>query len=254
MPTEGFEHLLREIKPQGRLAGWMPLRIAAWAAVAGLDVSYDEPMTPAHAAMLRRDWQGAADAFGAAGWYYDRALMLSLTDDEEALAEAVAIARGLGAAPLERRVTARMRDLRIRVPRGPREETRANPAGLTARQLEVLELLARGPHERRDRRPPGRLPAHRRAPRGGGAGEARGDDAARGRASGRRAPPAAVRVTASGGRRRSRCTPPGSRWRRCRAGRTCARAASGRARAPRGPGPRRRRRPSLSGRTRAGRT
>jgi DNA-binding NarL/FixJ family response regulator len=38
----------------------------------------------------------------------------------------------------------RMRDLRIRVPRGPREETRANPAGLTARQLEVLELLAEG--------------------------------------------------------------------------------------------------------------
>jgi len=37
-----------------------------------------------------------------------------------------------------------MRDLRIRVPRGPREETRANPAGLTSRQLEVLELLAEG--------------------------------------------------------------------------------------------------------------
>jgi DNA-binding NarL/FixJ family response regulator len=37
-----------------------------------------------------------------------------------------------------------MRDLRIRVPRGPREETRANPAGLTARQLEVLELLSEG--------------------------------------------------------------------------------------------------------------
>jgi DNA-binding NarL/FixJ family response regulator len=86
----------------------------------------------------------AADAFGAAGWYYDRALMLSLMDDEDALAEAVAIARGLGAAPLERRVTARMRDLRIRVPRGPREETRANPAGLTARQLEVLALVGEG--------------------------------------------------------------------------------------------------------------
>jgi DNA-binding CsgD family transcriptional regulator len=144
MPAEGFAHLLKQMKPYGRLAGWMPLRIAAWAAVAGLDVEYDEPMTPAHAAMMRRDWRAAADAFGAAGWYYDRALMLSLLDEEDALAEAVAIARGLGAEPLARRVTSRMRDLRIRVPRGPREETRANPAGLTARQLEVLELLAEG--------------------------------------------------------------------------------------------------------------
>jgi len=30
------------------------------------------------------------------------------------------------------------------VPRGPHAETRANPAGLTARQLEVLALLAEG--------------------------------------------------------------------------------------------------------------
>jgi DNA-binding NarL/FixJ family response regulator len=37
-----------------------------------------------------------------------------------------------------------MRELRLRVPQGPREATRANPAGLTARQLEVLALLADG--------------------------------------------------------------------------------------------------------------
>jgi len=30
------------------------------------------------------------------------------------------------------------------VPRGPRRGTRANPAGLTARELEVLALLAKG--------------------------------------------------------------------------------------------------------------
>jgi DNA-binding NarL/FixJ family response regulator len=37
-----------------------------------------------------------------------------------------------------------MRELGIRVPRGPRKTTRANPAGLTARQLEVLALLVEG--------------------------------------------------------------------------------------------------------------
>ena len=70
--------------------------------------------------------------------------MLSLLDDEEALVEAIEIARGLGAEPLTRRVAGRMRELGLRVPHGPREATRANPAGLTARQLEVLALLADG--------------------------------------------------------------------------------------------------------------
>ena len=37
-----------------------------------------------------------------------------------------------------------MRALGLRVPAGPREQTRANPAGLTARQLEVLALVAKG--------------------------------------------------------------------------------------------------------------
>ena len=70
--------------------------------------------------------------------------MLSLGDDEDSLAEAIEIARGLGAEPLTGRVVARMRELDLRIPPGPREATRANPAGLTARQLEVLALVADG--------------------------------------------------------------------------------------------------------------
>jgi DNA-binding NarL/FixJ family response regulator len=37
-----------------------------------------------------------------------------------------------------------MRERGIRVPQGPRRATRANPAGLTARQLEVLGLVVDG--------------------------------------------------------------------------------------------------------------
>jgi DNA-binding NarL/FixJ family response regulator len=70
--------------------------------------------------------------------------MLSLLDDEQSLVEAIEISRGLGAEPLTRRVAERMRGLGIRIPQGPREATRANPAGLTARQLEVLALLVDG--------------------------------------------------------------------------------------------------------------
>jgi DNA-binding CsgD family transcriptional regulator/tetratricopeptide (TPR) repeat protein len=142
LPAARLEQFLEEVRPPGRFA----TRIAAWAVVAGLDVDVDvDGDAPApHAAMLRRDWAGAADAFGEVGWTYDRALALSLLDDEEALAEALGIARGLGAGPLTKRAAGRLRDLGLRVPQGPREATRANPAGLTARQLEVLELLAEG--------------------------------------------------------------------------------------------------------------
>jgi DNA-binding NarL/FixJ family response regulator len=122
------------------------VRIAAWAAVAGVDVELDAPIPASspYTAMLERDWRGAADAFDAVGWEYDRALMLSLLDDEESLAQALEIARRLGAEPLTRRATERMRTLGLRIPAGPRGATRANPAGLTARQLEVLALLGEG--------------------------------------------------------------------------------------------------------------
>jgi len=140
MPTAQLERLLGELPPRG----WLPVRVAAWAALAGVNVELAEHPPSPYAHMLRCDWLGAADAFGEVGWPYDRALMLSLLDDEEALVEAIEIARGLGAEPLTRRVAERMRDFGLRVPQGPREATRANPAGLTPRQLEVLALLADG--------------------------------------------------------------------------------------------------------------
>jgi predicted ATPase/DNA-binding CsgD family transcriptional regulator len=144
MPLERFELLLDDLPPAGGLIGWGAVRVAAWAAVAGIPVELEPPRSAPHAAMLRRDWRGAAAAFGEVGWSYDRALMLSLLDDEEALLEAIGIAQALGAAPLTQRVARRLRDLGIRVPQGPRESTRVNFAGLTARQLEVLSLLADG--------------------------------------------------------------------------------------------------------------
>jgi DNA-binding CsgD family transcriptional regulator/tetratricopeptide (TPR) repeat protein len=143
LPRQEFEEALAEIRRRSP-PGWAGLRLVAWATVLGFEGEPDERMAAPHAAMVRRDWLGAADAFGEVGWTYDRALMLSLLDDEEALAEALEIARGLGAAPLVGRVAGRLRELGLRVPAGPREVTRTNPAGLTARQLEVLELLVEG--------------------------------------------------------------------------------------------------------------
>ena len=120
------------------------MRVAAWAAVAGIDAEVGTPMSPPHAAMARRDWRAAADAFGEVGWSYDRALMLSLLDDEESLAEAIEIARGLGAEPLTRRVARRMRELGHPRSRGAAGGDARQPGRTDARQLEVLALLVDG--------------------------------------------------------------------------------------------------------------
>ena len=144
MPTDWIERLADHLAANGALGARYGVRLAGWAAVAGIEVEPDGRDAGPYAAMRRRDWRVAADSFGELGWVYDRALMLSLTDDEPALAEALQTARRLGAEPLTRRVMTRMRELGMRVPRGPRTTTRANPAGLTARQLEVLTLIAEG--------------------------------------------------------------------------------------------------------------
>ena len=144
VPGERFEQLAEQMRAHGGFRGRYAVRLAAWAAVGGIGMKIEGPASGPYAAMMQLDWPAAADAFGELGWVYDRALMLSMLDDEAALVEAIDIARRLGAAPLTKRAAARMRELDIRVPHGPRKATRANPAGLTARQLEVLALIAEG--------------------------------------------------------------------------------------------------------------
>jgi DNA-binding CsgD family transcriptional regulator/tetratricopeptide (TPR) repeat protein len=135
-----LEQLLRQPLQESRLT----VTLGAVAAVAGLEVQVDGPPVSPYTHVAARDWRSAADAFGAAGWSYDRALMLTLDGDPDALVEALEIARSLGAEPLARRATRRLRELGLRVPRGPYGAARENRAGLTARQLEVLQLVAEG--------------------------------------------------------------------------------------------------------------
>jgi DNA-binding CsgD family transcriptional regulator len=87
-------------------------------------------------------WRDAADYWRYCP--YERAMALAEGPDPAARLAALAELDALGAVPLARIVRRRLRDQGVAAPRGPAQTTRANPAGLTSRQLEVLELLAEG--------------------------------------------------------------------------------------------------------------
>ncbi|MEX0427082.1 AAA family ATPase [Nocardioides sp. DS6] len=87
----------------------------------------------------------AAYAWRAAGCPYHEAEALADLDDEEALLAALTMLDRLDAAPLARHVRRRLRARgTVHVPRGPAAPTRADPAGLTARQRDVLALVGEG--------------------------------------------------------------------------------------------------------------
>jgi len=89
-------------------------------------------------------WQEAADAWEAIGCPYEQARALA-DGDEAAQRTALAILDRLGARPLAERIRQDMRSAGVRsVPRGPVTSTRGNAAGLTARELQVLALVADG--------------------------------------------------------------------------------------------------------------
>jgi DNA-binding CsgD family transcriptional regulator len=98
-----------------------------------------------YALEMAGDWHGAAEAWERLGRPYDAALARLGSADEAALRQALAALDGLGAKAAAAAARRRMKTLGIKqIPRGPRPATQAAPAGLTAREQEVLALLAQG--------------------------------------------------------------------------------------------------------------
>ena len=98
-----------------------------------------------YAAGLRGDWRTAAEAWEQIGDPYERALELAESGEAEPTLEAFAVLDRLGAEPAAVLVRSRLRSLGVtRLPRRPQPSTLANPVGLTARQAEILKLLASG--------------------------------------------------------------------------------------------------------------
>ena len=121
----------------GELAWWLRK-----AGRAGPDTSVAaEPWRLQHAG----SWRAAAEAWRALDCPYEAARALLESADPADVDEARATFDALGARPAAALAAKRLRELGLRsIPRGPRPSTRANPAGLTSRELEVLRLVAAG--------------------------------------------------------------------------------------------------------------
>jgi DNA-binding CsgD family transcriptional regulator len=129
-----------------RNAPWVAGELACWRRRAGLrDELPDGAAAEPYTLSLSGEHTRAAAMWRKIGCPYEAALALADDDDETALRQALDELHALDARPAAAIVARRLRERGARgLPRGPRPGTRANPAGLTARELEVLELLAEG--------------------------------------------------------------------------------------------------------------
>jgi DNA-binding CsgD family transcriptional regulator len=99
---------------------------------------------PQFAMQIAGDWKGAAERWTAIGFPYEAAQALA-DGDEAAARQALAEFDRLGARPAAAEAARRLRLMGVRgIPRGPRSSTKANAAGLTSREQEILQLVADG--------------------------------------------------------------------------------------------------------------
>jgi DNA-binding CsgD family transcriptional regulator/tetratricopeptide (TPR) repeat protein len=131
--------------PLERLRPRVRAEALRYAQLAGVEVEIPDDVAEPWASSLRGRWHDAADAWRADRRPYELALELAASGQVEPMLEALRTFEDLGAAPAARLVRQQLRDRGVRsVPRGPQPTTRQHPAGLTARQAEVLDRLGAG--------------------------------------------------------------------------------------------------------------
>ncbi len=118
--------------------------LARWRRRAGLEDGLAVADGP-DAAALAGDHEEAARRWSALGCPYEAALSLVDSDDTDALRVAHDELRALGARAAAAHVAKRLRARGVRdLPRGLNATSRGNAAGLTTRELAVLDLVASG--------------------------------------------------------------------------------------------------------------
>jgi DNA-binding CsgD family transcriptional regulator/tetratricopeptide (TPR) repeat protein len=121
---------------------WDLGELSWWLRLAGDSRQAPVPVARPFALMLADDHRAAAWAWQALGCPLWAAYALAFSPEMRDAQECLDILGRLGA-PAVRHAVLRDRHARgLAVPRGPRSASRANAAGLTAREVEVLQLLA----------------------------------------------------------------------------------------------------------------
>jgi DNA-binding CsgD family transcriptional regulator len=127
-----------------RDAGWVIGELTWLRRLAGLDGTIAVCVEP-YASALAGDVDDAAKRWAELGCPYDAALALVESADEDQLRYALTEFQRLGAKAAAAVVARTLREHGVRgLPRGARPRTKDHPAGLTPREVEVLELLRDG--------------------------------------------------------------------------------------------------------------
>jgi DNA-binding CsgD family transcriptional regulator/tetratricopeptide (TPR) repeat protein len=131
-------------RARGRVNEWALGSLAVWMHRLGAGEELP-PVAEPYALEIAGDSRAAAAAWRQTGRTYDAALVDLLSPREAAIRDALIVFDDLGATAAATVARGRLREIGVRgVPRGPRPDTRAAPAGLTRREQEVLALVSEG--------------------------------------------------------------------------------------------------------------
>jgi DNA-binding CsgD family transcriptional regulator len=130
-----------------RVNSWYLTGLSYWRWRAGVDEPIPSVGEQQYRLEMAGDWAAASERWAAGGCVYSTSFSLMDADDEAVLQRAHAGLQALGAKPAAAVFARKLRARgALNVPRGQRPTTRANPAHLTRRELEVLTLLTDGLH------------------------------------------------------------------------------------------------------------
>lgn len=136
---------LGTMEPAALTDRWMAGQLALWRRRLGDPADDVGPLPEPFELELAGDYTGAAARWEELETPYNAALALADSNDDDDLQRGHEILLALGARPAAAIVARRLRERGVRgVARGPQASTQAHPAGLTRRELEVLDLVGEG--------------------------------------------------------------------------------------------------------------